>query len=274
MTIRSSPSVGTTIGLWKARSVVSSDNEAIKHLSDGEEAYVREIRSDLEGPESVGFARVSDAMQRALCDGNVPHDVSAALRYGLELLSCGAMLVSADGRPRFANRAALAILQKGDGLLLSKAGLITNRATHTRLLLRLLQYAIETPELGESKESPFTLPLKHGLSSLIVRVIPGPGLDCLPGTDNRTALLMLYDQDATWGVSSEILSKLYGLTRGEAALAASLVRGKSLEAAAAELCISPHTARTHLKRIFMKTDTHRQSELVLRMFPAALAAQG
>jgi DNA-binding CsgD family transcriptional regulator len=36
------------------------------------------------------------------------------------------------------------------------------------------------------------------------------------------------------------------------------------------LFISPHTARTHLKRIFMKTDTHRQTELVVRMFSAVL----
>ena len=35
-----------------------------------------------------------------------------------------------------------------------------------------------------------------------------------------------------------------------------------LEDAAAVLGISPNTARTHLKRIFEKTATHRQAELV------------
>jgi DNA-binding CsgD family transcriptional regulator len=71
-------------------------------------------------------------------------------------------------------------------------------------------------------------------------------------------------------VDESVLCKLYGLTRGEAALASILLRGKSIEEAAAELFISPHTARTHLKRIFMKTDTHRQTELVVRIVSAVL----
>jgi DNA-binding CsgD family transcriptional regulator len=71
-------------------------------------------------------------------------------------------------------------------------------------------------------------------------------------------------------VNETVLSQLYGLTRGEAALASYLLRGKSIEEASEELFISPHTARTHLKRIFMKTDTHRQTELVVRMFSAVL----
>ena len=49
-----------------------------------------------------------------------------------------------------------------------------------------------------------------------------------------------------------------------------LRQGKSIEDAAAELFISAHTARTHLKRIFLKTDTHRQPELVVRMMMIVL----
>jgi DNA-binding CsgD family transcriptional regulator len=106
--------------------------------------------------------------------------------------------------------------------------------------------------------------------SLIVRVIPGPELDCWPLGDGRTALLKLYDQDLGLVVDERALSSLYGLTRGEAVLAARLVQGKSIEQAAEELFISAHTARTHLKRIFMKTDTHRQTELVVRMLLTVL----
>ena len=58
------------------------------------------------------------------------------------------------------------------------------------------------------------------------------------------------------------LFKLYGLTRGEAALAVHLLQGKSIEHAAAELSISRPAARAHLKRIFMKTDQHSSSETV------------
>jgi DNA-binding CsgD family transcriptional regulator len=194
-----------------------------------------------------------------------PHDVLVALSYGLELMQHGAVLVAETGRPHLANRAALAILQKKDGLSLMRSELMTDRASDMRLLHRLLHEAISSPEMGEPKESPFTVERKRAHTSLIVRVIPGPGLECWQDEQQRTALLRLYDRDAGLVVDERTLVSLYGLTRGEASLASKLVQGKSIEDAAAELFISPHTARTHLKRIFMKTDTHRQPELVVRM---------
>jgi DNA-binding CsgD family transcriptional regulator len=99
--------------------------------------------------------------------------------------------------------------------------------------------------------------------------MPGPGLDCCETNGQRTALLKVYDRDPELVVDEKALVSVYGLTRGEAALAAKVVQGKTIEAASEELCISPHTARTHLKRIFMKTDTHRQPELVIRMLMMA-----
>jgi DNA-binding CsgD family transcriptional regulator len=180
------------------------------------------------------------------------------------------MLVASEGRCHLANRAALAILEKKDGLSLSRTGLVADRAADTRLLQRLLQEAVTAPELGEPKGSPLTLPRRSTPSALIVRVVPGPGLNCWPGAQNGAALLTLYDQDLGLEVDESVLSKLYGLTRGEAALAAHLLRGKSIEEAAELLFVSPHTARTHLKRIFMKTDTHRQTELVVRIFSSVL----
>jgi DNA-binding CsgD family transcriptional regulator len=199
-----------------------------------------------------------------------PRDVLVALTYGLELVSHGAMLVAAEGHPQLANRTALAILEKKDGISLATTGLVADRAADTRLLHKLLEDAIVKPELGEPKDSPLTLQRKLANSSLIVRVVPGPGLSCWPEGSQRTALLKLYDQDLGLVVDEGALCSLYGLTRGEAALTSRLMQGQSLEEAAATLFISPHTARTHLKRIFMKTDTHRQTELVVRMLLTVL----
>jgi DNA-binding CsgD family transcriptional regulator len=201
---------------------------------------------------------------------NAPRDVLIALTYGLELVRHGAMLVSSGGQPQIANQTALAILHKGDGLTMARTGLVADRASDTRLLHKLLQDAMTSPESGEPKESPMTVERKLARSSLIVRVVPGPGLECWNGPEHRTALLRLYDRDMGLVVDERALVSLYGLTRGEAALAAKLVQGKSIEEAASELFISEHTARTHLKRVFMKTDTHRQPELVVRMLMTVL----
>jgi DNA-binding CsgD family transcriptional regulator len=222
------------------------------------------------GPRKADFVRnpLACELPRNTAEPGLSHDVAAALAYGLGLVRYGAMLVAMEGRLQMANPAALEILEKKDGLWVSNTGLITDRASDARTLLVLLREAIQSPTQGEPCESPMILPRSKARSSLIVRVVPGPGLDRPPA--GRAAMVMLYDQDVSIEVDTSLLIKLYGLTRGEAALAASLMRGKSIEEAATELFISPHTARTHLKRIFMKTDTHRQTELVVRTFPALL----
>lgn len=224
-------------------------------------------------PSAANAFHSSAANLSELPNGSNPgasQDVVRALTYGLEMVKCGAMLVTEQGQVQLANRNALEILEKKDGLALFRNSLVTERPSATRVLRSALQDAIYHPECGEPEQSPFPLERRSAVDALIVRVMPGPGLDCWESNGQRTALLKLYDRDPDLFVDEKALISIYGLTRGEAALAARLVKGKSIEAAADELFISPHTARTHLKRIFLKTDTHRQPELVLRILFTAL----
>jgi len=62
--------------------------------------------------------------------------------------------------------------------------------------------------------------------------------------------------------SAQLLSRIFGLTPAESRLAAALSDGSTLIEAAKALNISWETARTQLKAVFAKTNTHRQSELV------------
>ncbi len=62
--------------------------------------------------------------------------------------------------------------------------------------------------------------------------------------------------------SPAILMGLFDLTPAEVKLATALAAGKSLQDAAAEANISRSTSRTYLDRIFRKTGTHQQSQLV------------
>ena len=197
-------------------------------------------------------------------------DVVLALSYGLELMNRGAMLVTAAGHPRLANRAARDLLNKRDGLWVGPSGLQAERPTETRALLNLVRQAIDDTYDGAPQESPVTIQRKHAATSLVVRVTPGPSLASWPGTDMPTALLTVQDPEQSFNAEAALLHSLYGLTRGEAALANLLVQGRSLEEAARLLFISGHTARTHLKRIFVKTDTHRQPELVVRLLSAVV----
>ena len=75
--------------------------------------------------------------------------------------------------------------------------------------------------------------------------------------------------------SIDRLRSHFGLTPSEARLALHLVAGETLRSAAAKFSISYETARTHLKNIFNKTGTCRQTQLViviLTVLPDCLSA--
>jgi DNA-binding CsgD family transcriptional regulator len=59
-----------------------------------------------------------------------------------------------------------------------------------------------------------------------------------------------------------VLIRLYGLTPAEAKVAALIVRGMSARQAAEGLAISYNTVKSHLKRVFAKTGTKRQGDLI------------
>jgi len=63
------------------------------------------------------------------------------------------------------------------------------------------------------------------------------------------------------------LCELFRLTPAEARLAGLIANGRSLMVAATELHITKNTARTHMKRIYAKTETHRQVDLVRLIAP-------
>ena len=76
------------------------------------------------------------------------------------------------------------------------------------------------------------------------------------------ALLFVSDPEQKVEAVESFLREIYGLTVAEVNVAQVLASGNSLNEACELLGIKPNTARTHLKRIFSKTETSRQSELI------------
>ena len=76
-------------------------------------------------------------------------------------------------------------------------------------------------------------------------------------------------------LNEDRLRRLYSLTPSEGRLAELLAAGYGLPRACRQLGVGLNTVRTHLQRIFSKTDTHHQSELValLLLGPAKLRVQ-
>jgi len=86
---------------------------------------------------------------------------------------------------------------------------------------------------------------------------------CRHDRDPERLLLFLSDHTSRHRISVAQLQRIYGLTKKEAAVASELCNGISdLESAAVALDISRGTVRSHLKRVFAKTDTGSQAELM------------
>lgn len=68
----------------------------------------------------------------------------------------------------------------------------------------------------------------------------------------------------------EFLQKIYALTPRECVVAVEIASGKNTREVAETLGISVGTVRVHVKRIFGKTGTNRQSQLVGLVLMGAL----
>lgn len=64
-------------------------------------------------------------------------------------------------------------------------------------------------------------------------------------------------------MTNQEFAEEFELTPAEMRVAVALSRGINAKQAARELGVSHHTVRQHLKAVFDKTDTHRQSALVV-----------
>jgi len=91
----------------------------------------------------------------------------------------------------------------------------------------------------------------------------------LPGSENKhrvdAIVLTIIDPVQTTPVPAQVLRSLYALTRAESKLAEALINGYTLEQYAEESGTKMTTTRTHLRSIFQKTGTTRQTDLVLSL---------
>jgi DNA-binding CsgD family transcriptional regulator len=184
-----------------------------------------------------------------------------AATAALDRFPTGIVAVSADSRMILTNRAADAILQRGDGLI-SRDGL----QAATRQETAKLRDAIAAVGIQQDSESLKTETLVQvhrpsGLKPLEVLVCPLPTRSSLR-KERAVAALFITDPEEGAALDSRALQQLFGLTPAEIRLCIALVTGKSVEQYAQEAAISSNTARTHVKRTYAKTGVRRQSELV------------
>ncbi|MGH6836675.1 MAG: helix-turn-helix transcriptional regulator [Methylocella sp.] len=181
-------------------------------------------------------------------------------------------LLTGDCRVVFANAKAEDLIRRGIGLRYEHGRLAAASPALTARLHALVRHGSQL-ERGEA-DIGGTLELARGENR------PPHFAHVIPLAPNRTvaifdfdrpaAAVFIVDPSADFGAQIRHFAATFGLTPAETRVLAEIIAGNGLPAAAAQLKISRGTARTHAYRIFEKTGTKRQTELLRRFFETAV----
>ncbi|KAA0573520.1 helix-turn-helix transcriptional regulator [Azospirillum sp. B21] len=173
------------------------------------------------------------------------------------------LLVDAETRLLFANRAAEELLQAGQVLRLRNGIVEVACRSENRAFRDAIATCLRRVGDGiEQGDTALPIILGRGPAPLSGCVAALPADLCGIGQGKAVASLFLVDPQGWHRPSMTQLQACFGLTPAEAALALEILVGDGLQACAGRLGISQTTARTHLGHVFEKTGTRRQAELV------------
>ena len=181
----------------------------------------------------------------------------------LDRIAGGVILLDERGAAIATNLTADRILVMEDGLVMDRDGPSASTSKQTGELRRAVAGAAKTgASQGEDAGAVLRLVRPSGRQALEVVVTP-IGCQASPLFDRRAAAAILVaEPDAQLDRPPERLCQLYGFTPLEAEVASRMVKGMDAAGISDDLGITIHTVRGHLKRLFAKTGTHRQSELI------------
>jgi DNA-binding CsgD family transcriptional regulator len=230
--------------------VVSVCRRKTRPFGEAQVALMRELMPHLKRALQV-HARLVEADARA-------HGLGVALHA----LDTGAMLVGNRGRVLFVNDSARATLALHDGLTIERGELRAERPRDTAALRGLISGAAETGS-GAGLLSGGVLLLgrpssRRALQLIVSPVSPGEALM----EPRAHAIIFVTDPERVRKPDVALLRRVHGLSRSEADVAHCLLQDKSVRETSGVLGISINTVRFHLKQLFAKTGTARQSQLV------------
>jgi DNA-binding CsgD family transcriptional regulator len=200
------------------------------------------------------------------------HDMLSAT---LEMLTVGVVLTDGTGRSVHANGAASRYLEEGAALYRDQ-GLIMARDP---VAARELAQAIATAASGTTLDIPragLVVPLRasrgHDLAAWVLPLDKGMRGDL--GADFAAQVaIFLREIGDTSPLPGELFVRRYAITPAECRILMLIVQGMTPQEAAEATGISVNTAKTHIARLFEKTGTQRQAELVRLAMTALAPAQ-
>jgi DNA-binding CsgD family transcriptional regulator len=192
------------------------------------------------------------------------HDISASAVKGMmvafEMANVACIFLDGQGNVTLINEKARKLL--GVDLQIIQEHLRPARADEAAAFGRALDAVLNARGAPEDCEGEVVTLTRTGKRPLVAH-LQRMGGDTQDIFSQSFAVVLIDDPDEKIQQRPATLVKLFGLTRVEAEIALLLIQGMSLHEIATHRAVSYETARAHLKSIYRKTDTNRQSELSL-----------
>lgn len=185
---------------------------------------------------------------------------SLAYRRTGDSLNLATLLLDETGRVGSMNDSASELIQRHRAVDLREGRLVLARGDDQRQFDELLRSLLAR----DSGQDVGALVIGAGgrdTLNVLMRRLPRRGAD-MRHTEAALAIYLKEPGHAAASAKTDVVATLFGLTPTESRLAVMLADGGSLQGIAAELGITEQTARTYSKRVFAKTGTSRQAELV------------
>lgn len=214
--------------------------------------------------EQKDFVRFAPHLNRAaLLARNLGYANATGMLDAYQSLDCASLLLDRFGQVIRHNALAQSLF--GNGLDLSGGALKCSNPADSVALAMLIARLGRDVGLTEVDNLPSVVVRRLFKRPLVVQGIRLKGMSSAIFSPAKSILLVSDAEQPPTNTPIEVMRQAFGLTAAEATLVANLEREVPLPVAAELMGISFETARSHLKRVFSKTGTRRQSDLLLLM---------
>ena len=212
------------------------------------------------------LAPIVPHLRRAALIGRVldrPARIASPMAHALDALKTAIFLLDATGNITHTNQSGHDILDGKDFLRVEQGRLVATDP----LLNRILREAVLASILGDgaTRSESIALPfVAHDGERFVGHLLPlTAGRRRKTGVAyDATAVLFVSKASLDSTAASDIIKKIFKLTPAEARVLLAVVELGSVSETSRNLDIAESTVKTHLGRIFTKTDTKRQADLV------------
>ncbi|RUM20045.1 helix-turn-helix transcriptional regulator [Rhizobium vallis] len=186
----------------------------------------------------------------------------------IDAIADAAVLIDGRGAILLVNTAAEALLQRADGIFLSRSERPSLAAHISESSLRLTNAIRQALLIAAGEDTPFegafSISRPSGLPPYLVMVTPlaPTAVSIWDAVDSGARVLVhIVDPEAKTRRQAQQLQRIFGLTEAETRVAALIGSGMNLPEIARVLGISSNTVKTHTGRCFGKTGMRSQAAL-------------